>query len=319
MALPSVHVDKLARGLTRLGLGMLPMGPLQRGLTPAEGARVVGAAVEHGITFIDTATVYGTYEHVALGLAGWTGELTVSTKTHARADGSLAEEHIEKALRELRREPIDIMLCHCGRSVYSDAEWGPTLEALLAAKDKGLIRMIGLSSHSVEGVRVAARMSEMDVIHPLINLTGMGITDGTAGDMLAAISEAHDAGKLVYAMKALAGGNLVPRREEALRFAFDNPAIDAVAVGMVTPDEVEWNVRFASGDAIAPGLAQRTALSSKRLSIVRIICQGCAECVEHCENMALAVMDGKAVVDHDRCILCGYCAPHCPMLAIRMV
>jgi NAD-dependent dihydropyrimidine dehydrogenase PreA subunit len=25
------------------------------------------------------------------------------------------------------------------------------------------------------------------------------------------------------------------------------------------------------------------------------------------------------VVDHERCILCGYCAPHCQRLAIRMV
>jgi len=31
------------------------------------------------------------------------------------------------------------------------------------------------------------------------------------------------------------------------------------------------------------------------------------------------VVDGKAVVDVERCILCGYCAPHCPMFAIRMV
>jgi len=319
MPLPSVYVDKLSRSLTRLGLGSLPMGPLQRGLTPVEGARVVRAALDHGITFIDTATVYGTYEHVAVGLEGWAGEVTVSTKTHARSDRALAEEHIEKALRELRREPIDIMLCHCGRSVYSDAEWGPTLAALLLARDKGLVRMVGLSSHSVEGVRVAASMPEIEVIHPLINLIGMGITDGTADQMLAAIDGAHAAGKLIYAMKALAGGNLVPRRGEALRFAFDNPSIDAVAVGMVKPEEVEWNVRFASGEEIDPGLEQRTAMSSKRLSIVGIICKGCAECVEHCENMALSVVEGKAVVDHDRCILCGYCAPYCPMLAIRMV
>ena len=41
----------------------------------------------------------------------------------------------------------------------------------------------------------------------------------------------------------------MPDREEALRFIFDTPEIDAVVVGMVTPLEVEWNVRFAAGRA----------------------------------------------------------------------
>ena len=70
------------------------------------------------------------------------------------------------------------MLCHCARAPYSDETWGPSLEALLTAKEKGLIKAVGVSAHSVEGVRVAARHPDIEVIHPLINLTGMGITDG---------------------------------------------------------------------------------------------------------------------------------------------
>ena len=105
----------------------------------------------------------------------------------------------------------------------------------------------------------------MDVIHPLINLKGMGIIDGGVQDMLAAIREAHEAGKFVYAMKSLAGGNFVPDRAAALRFIFDTPEIDAVVVGMVTPLEVEWNLRFAAGRPIPEDLDRDTALSSKRL------------------------------------------------------
>lgn len=74
-----------------------------------------------------------------------------------------------------------------------------------------------------------------------------------------------------------------------------------------------------SGWPIPDALNQDTALSSKRLSIVALACEGCGECVEQCENDALSMVDGKAVVDHERCILCGYCAPHCQRLAIRMV
>jgi len=312
-------LTQLGRTVTRLGLGALPMGPLQRTLSVEEGARVVRAAVEGGITFIDTATLYGTYEHIARGLKGWRGPVTLATKTHAKADRALAEQHVETALKELGRDTIDIMLCHCARQRFSEAEWGPTLEALLAARDKGLVRMVGMSTHTVAGVLDAARHPEMDVIHPLINLKGMGIIDGGVEEMLAAIREAHAAGMMVYAMKSLAGGNFVPNREEALSFIFDTPEIDAVVVGMVTPLEVEWNLRFAAGRPIPEDLARDTALSTKRLSIVALACDGCGECVAHCENQALSVVDGKATVDHERCILCGYCAPHCQRLAIRMV
>jgi ferredoxin len=78
---------------------------------------------------------------------------------------------------------------------------------------------------------------------------------------------------------------------------------------MVTPREVEWNLRFAAGRPIPEDLARDTALSTKRLSIVALACEGCGECVEHCENDALSVVEGKATVDHERCILCGYCTP----------
>jgi aryl-alcohol dehydrogenase-like predicted oxidoreductase len=312
-------VPQLNRTITRLGLGALPMGPLQRTLTVAEGARVVREAVEGGITFIDTATLYGTYEHIARGLEGWTGPVTLATKTHAKADRSLAEKHIETALRELRRDTIDIMLCHCARNRFSEDEWGPTLEALLAARNQGLIRMVGMSTHRVAGVLDAVGHPEMDVVHPLINIQGMGIIDGGVEDMLAAILAAHTRKMLVYAMKSLAGGNFVPNREAALRFIFATEEIDAVVVGMVTPLEVEWNLRFAAGRPIPADLDRETALSSKRLSIVALACEGCGECVEHCENGALSIVDGKATVDHARCILCGYCAPHCQRLAIRMV
>ena len=312
-------IPKLDRAVTRLGLGALPMGPLQRTLSVEEGAKVVRAAVESGITFIDTATLYGTYEHIARGLKGWQGAVTLATKTHAKADRALAEQHVETALKELGRDTIDIMLCHCARSRFTEDEWGPTLEALLAAREKGLVRMVGLSSHSVAGTLDAVRHPAMEVVHPLINYQGMGIIDGGVEEMLAAIREAHDAGMFVYAMKSLAGGNFVPDREKALNFIFGLEALDAVVVGMVTPLEVEWNVRFAAGQPIPEELARDTALSTKRLSIVALACDGCGECVAHCENEALSLVDGKATVDHDRCILCGYCAPHCQKLAIRMV
>ena len=99
--LETKYIPKLGRSITRLGLGTLPMGPLQRKLTPEEGSEVVRAAVANGITFIDTAAIYGTYEHIARGLRGFNGTVTIATKTHAQKDRSMAQEHLEKALKGL--------------------------------------------------------------------------------------------------------------------------------------------------------------------------------------------------------------------------
>ena len=60
-----------------LVIGTLPMGPLQANLSPEEGGRIIRAALEAGVTMIDTAELYGSYGHVRAGLAGWTGQAVV--------------------------------------------------------------------------------------------------------------------------------------------------------------------------------------------------------------------------------------------------
>ena len=183
-------VPQLGRTVTRLGLGALPMVPCSEPY-PWRKAPGWSSPSEGGITFIDTATLYGTYQPIARGLKGWRGPVTLATKTHARADGALAGKHLETALKELGRDTIDIMLCHCARQRFIESEWDPTLEALVAARAKGLVRMVGMSTHTVAGVLDAARHPEMDVVHPLINIKGMGIIDGGVEEMLAAIREAQ--------------------------------------------------------------------------------------------------------------------------------
>ncbi|MCX7934800.1 MAG: aldo/keto reductase [Planctomycetota bacterium] len=317
--LPTRPLTKLGIEITRLGLGTLPMGPLQRGLLPAEGAKVIRAAVEGGINFLDTAALYRTYEHIRQGLAGWQGKVVIATKTHARQDGALARQHIEEARRGLDRETIDIFLCHCARTDFDAAEWQPTLDALMAAKARGQIKMIGVSAHLPAAVRSACRHPEIEVIHPLYNISGLGLPSGGREDMRDAIQQAHASGRFVYAMKALAGGHLLTQREAALRFALAEEALASIAVGMVSMAEVEWNLRFFQNLPLSAELSQKTALTAKRLTILEFICRGCGECVKGCVNNALRISAGKAKVEHGRCLLCGYCAPRCPVFAIRVV
>ena len=57
----------------------------------------------------------------------------------------------------------------------------------------------------MEVVKAICDMPEIDVVHPLVNKSGIGIGDGTIDDMLDAVKQAYEAGKGVYSMKPLGG------------------------------------------------------------------------------------------------------------------
>jgi len=185
-------------------------------------------------------------------------------------------------------------------------------------KSKGIIRAIGISTHVVEVVRRAAEIKEIDIIFPIINKLGMGIVNGSVDDMINAISEAHKAGKGLYAMKALAGGHLIDQLEESFNFVRDMEVITSIAVGMVNQEELEINLKIFNDEKIPQELLSQKIKPSKRLFISRF-CKGCGTCVKACPNNALSLKNGKAVVDHKLCILCGYCNPVCPGFAIRLI
>ena len=187
-----------------LVFGTLPLGPLQTGLTPVEGGRLLRHALERGVNLIDTAELYGTYSHIREALQGYRGEVFIATKTHAD-NAAEARRHVERALRELGVEQLDIVHLHGARLADPFVDRASVFEELLQLREEGKIRKLGLSSHYISAIRRAADHPEIDVVHPLINQDGMGILDGSAEEMAGAIAEGAEAGKGIYAMKALAG------------------------------------------------------------------------------------------------------------------
>lgn len=301
-----------------LVFGTLPMGPLQAGLDPVEGGKLIRRALELGVNMLDTAELYESYPHIREGLRGWPGDVVVATKTHAPTP-ELARAHVERGLRELGRERLDIVHLHAARIRNPFTERAEVLAELLKMKQEGKIAHVGLSSHYICAVELAARSPEFEVIHPLINRNGMGIIDGTADEMATAIAACARAGKGVYAMKALAGGNLISSARESLRYALGVQGVAGVAVGMLSEEEITANVALFSGAPTPDG--QWTVLEARRrkIRIMEKFCKGCGACLPACTNEALLLKEGKAAVDEEACILCGYCAAACPEFLIRVV
>ena len=298
--------------------GTLPLGPLQAGLSPEEGGRLIRHALELGVNLVDTAELYGTYPHICAALNGYPGTVHIASKTHA-ADATTARSHVERALRELSRERLEIVLLHGARLADPFTERGEVLAELVKMKKEGKIGHVGLSSHYISAIRKAAGYPEIEVIHPLINQTGMGILDGTAAEMAEAIAACARAGKGCYGMKALAGGNLIAAARQSFRYVLGVPGMNAVAVGMLSTAEIEANLALLNGEAEDQGSWEKLEKGRRKLKIMEQFCKGCGLCVTACTNNAIVMEDGKARVNEAECILCGYCAAVCPDFIIRVV
>jgi aryl-alcohol dehydrogenase-like predicted oxidoreductase/ferredoxin len=304
--------------VTELCFGALPIGPLQANFSVGKGATLIRAVLERGVNFIDTAEGYKTYPHIKKALEGYNKEVIIATKSSAETYKKM-EQSIKDALESLGRTYLDIFLLHAARvtpSVFE--ERAGAFQCLQDYKTKGVIRAIGISTHAVGIVRRATEIKEIDIIFPIINKLGMGIVNGSVDDMVKAISEAHKAGKGLYAMKALAGGHLIDQLEEAFNFVRNIKGISSIAVGMVNQEELELNLRIFNDEKIPRELLTQKIKPGKRL-FISSFCIGCGTCVNTCPNNALSLENGKAVVDHKLCILCGYCNPVCPEFAIRLI
>jgi aryl-alcohol dehydrogenase-like predicted oxidoreductase len=310
------QLGQLDLWVSRLCYGSLPLGPLQLNLTPEQGGELLRHAFELGVNFVDTAEFYDNYSQIRWALEHWTGDVVVASKSYAYSSEWMAAS-LEKARRELNRDVIDIFMLHEQESRLTLEGHRPALEYLLEAKTKGIVKAVGVSTHAVEVTACAATMPEIDVIHPLINLEGLGIIDGSRQEMEQAIKAASGQGKGIYAMKPLGGGNLLPRLEAAFNYMLDLPVINSIAVGMQTPEEIEYNVLLFSKQDIPQKLAQAVKQRERYLKIADW-CQGCGNCALHCPQGALELKAGKMKVNEELCIFCGYCGAHCPEFCIKI-
>lgn len=312
-----VSLGKTGIMVSRLCFGTLTLGPLQANLPVEEGAAVMVHAIEAGVNFCDTAQLYETYPYIrrAIRLSG-KSDLVVATKTYAYTR-ELAQKAVEEAKRGIDRDYIDIFMLHEQESIHTLNGHTDALEYLFEQKQKGVIKAVGASMHHVAAVYGGVE-KELDVIHPILNLRGLGIADGTREDMEKAVKLANLSGIGTYGMKALGGGNLFRDAEACLQYVLSLDYLDSVAVGMQSIEEADANIAFFEKREFSLESKQKLAQKTRRLHI-DAWCEGCGMCAEKCGQKALSIKSGRVFCRHEKCLLCGYCSAVCPAWAIKVV
>lgn len=120
---------------------------------PAQAARLVSEAVDRGVNYFDVAPSYGDAEEkLGPALEPYRDAAFLACKTMKR-DREGASEELQASLKRLRCSHFDLYQLHAMTTEDDlQAATGPggALEALVAAREQGLVRFLGFSAHSVE-------------------------------------------------------------------------------------------------------------------------------------------------------------------------
>jgi aryl-alcohol dehydrogenase-like predicted oxidoreductase len=149
--LPLAPFGSTGHQSTRVVFGAAALGGMSQERADATLARVG----EWGINHIDTAAGYGaSEERLRPWLAAHRSEVFLATKTGER-NGDAARAELERSLERMAVGHIDLIQLH---NLVEDDEFdtvfapGGALEALVAARDEGLVSHIGVTGH---GLRIA--------------------------------------------------------------------------------------------------------------------------------------------------------------------
>jgi 1-deoxyxylulose-5-phosphate synthase len=203
-------------------------------------------AYDRGCRLFDCADMYGSHPYIIPALQGIPRDkFTIVSKLMIWDPPADEKEKpmvtIDRFLKELNTEYIDLLLLHCMMAPDWNKTLKPYMDGMSEAKAKGKVRALGVSCHSMDALKVAAEEPWVESVHTRINATGSEM-DGSPEEVVPIIRKIHDAGKGVVGMKLIGQGEYRDSRElreKSADFVFNLGCVDTVVVGFESINEVK--------------------------------------------------------------------------------
>lgn len=313
-----VKLGKTGICVVQNGFGALP---IQR-ISKEDAVYLLRKAYEGGMRFFDTARAYSdSEEKVGEALKVFDrNSYILATKTMAKEPKQFWEQ-LETSLKNLQTDYIDIYQFHCAGQVYRPNDGTGMYEAMLEAKEKGLIKHIGITAHKLGVAKEAIESGLYETLQ-----FPMSYLSSKKEQALIAMCKEHDMGYI--AMKGLAGG-LINKSTPAMAFMsqFDN----VIPIwGIQKESELDEWLAFMED---TPQMSEEISefIEKEKEEIAGSFCRGCGYCmpcpvgitINQCARMSLMLRRAPSqnwLSEHwqkemdkiNQCLHCNQCASKCP-------
>ncbi|MCI9230564.1 MAG: aldo/keto reductase [Lachnospiraceae bacterium] len=294
--------------------------PIQR-ISTQEAVKLLRKAYDKGVTFFDTARFYtDSEEKLGEAFEGMREKVYIATKTGA-TDAEGFWKDIHTSLKNLRTDYIDIYQFHNPAFCPKPGDGSGLYEAMLEAREKGMVRHIGITNHRLSVAHEAVESGLYETLQfPFCYLA-------TEKDV-ELVEKCREAGMGFIAMKALSGGLIT---DSAAAYAF------LAQYGHVLPI---WGVQreseldeFLSYIENPPAMNEELAavIAKDREELLGDFCRGCGYCmpcpvgieINNCARMSLLIRRSPSAAQLtpqaqekmkkiESCLHCGRCKSKCP-------
>jgi len=271
------RLGKQGLAVSAQGLGCMGMSEFYGPADEAEALATIHRALELGVTFLDTADMYGPYTNekfVGRAIAGRRHEVVLATKfgivrsadpsyRALRADPAYVHQACEGSLRRLGTDYIDLYYLHRADPKVPIEDTVGAMAELVAA---GKVRFLGLSEAAAETLRRAHATAPISALQSEWSLWSRDIEDEvlpTARELGIGLVPYSPLGRGFLTGQITGLEDLAPDdfRRSAPRFQGDNfqrnlalvARVRELAAGKgVTPGQLALAWLYAQGDDVVP-------------------------------------------------------------------